>query len=142
MSETEPVGLVRLGDTELVLAKAEEDIRGAGVVDSGGEELGKVESLFIDADERQVRLLEVSSGGLLGFGKEHRLIPVDAVVEVSDDRVVIGRTMAEIAKAPGYDPDLKEAPEPQYFDDLYGYYGTTPFWTPGYRHPGFPFRSD
>ncbi len=81
-------------------------------------------------------------GGVLGLGKEHRLIPVDAVVEVSDDGVVIGRTRAEIAKAPGYDPDLKEAPEPEYFHDLYGYYGMTPFWTPGYRHPGFPFRSD
>ncbi len=142
MSELEPVGLVRLDDSDLVLAKAEDDIRGAGVVDSDGEELGKVESLFVDSDERQVRLLEVSSGGVLGFGKEHRLIPVDAVVEVSDDGVVIGRTRAEIAQAPGYDPDLKEAPEPQYFHDLYGYYGMTPFWTPGYRHPGFPFRSD
>lgn len=142
MSETEQIGLVRLDDSDLVLAKAEEDIRGSEVVDSGGEELGKVESLFVDTDERQVRLLEVSSGGVLGLGKEHRLIPVDAVVEVTDDRVTIGRTRAEIAKAPGYDPGLKEAPEPQYYDDLYGYYGMTPFWSPGYRHPGFPFRSD
>jgi sporulation protein YlmC with PRC-barrel domain len=139
MSETMPVGLVRLGDSDLVLAKAEEDIRGAEVVDSAGEELGKVESLFVDVDERQVRLLEVSSGGILGLGKEHRLIPVDAVVKVEEDSVTIGRTRAEIAKAPGYDPDLKQAPPPEYFDDLYG---MTPFWSPGYRHPGFPYRAD
>lgn len=140
MTEKEPLGLVRLDDTDLTLAKTEDDVRGRTVVDSAGEEIGKVRSLFVDADERQVRLLDVESGGLLGIGAEHRLIPVDAVVEVTDDQVTIGRTRSEIAKAPGYDPALTELQPVDDLNDVYGYYGMTPFWTPGYRYPGFPFR--
>jgi sporulation protein YlmC with PRC-barrel domain len=140
MDAMEPVGLVRLDDTDLVLAKVEDDVRGATVLGSDGEELGKVSSLIVDPDERRVRLLEVASGGLLGMGKEHRLIPVDAVVAVTEDTVTIGRTRAEIAHAPGYDPDLQQAQPLEYFDELYGYYGMSPFWTPGYRYPGFPYR--
>ncbi|HET6743688.1 MAG TPA: PRC-barrel domain-containing protein [Kribbella sp.] len=140
MTENEPLGLVRLDDTDLTVAKPEEDVRGLTVVGSDGEEIGKVHALFVDADERRVRLLDVESGGLLGLGAEHRLIPVDAVVQVSDERVTIGRSRAEIAKAPGYDPDLEELQPADDLNDLYGYYGMTPFWTPGYRYPGFPFR--
>jgi sporulation protein YlmC with PRC-barrel domain len=140
MTENEPLGLVRLDDTDLTVAKPEEDVRGLTVVGSDGEEIGKVHALFVDADERRVRLLDVESGGLLGLGAEHRLIPVDAVVQVSDERVTIGRSRAEIAKAPGYDPDLEELKPADDLNDLYGYYGMTPFWTPGYRYPGFPFR--
>jgi sporulation protein YlmC with PRC-barrel domain len=140
MTEKQPLGLVRLDDTDLTLAKPEDDVRGATVVASDGEEIGKVRSLFVDADERRVRLLDVESGGLLGLGAEHRLIPVDAVVEVADDKVTIGRSRAEIASAPGYDPDLRELGPADELNDLYGYYGMTPFWVPGYRYPGFPFR--
>lgn len=140
MTESEPLGLVRLDDTDLTVAKSEDDVRGLTVVGSDGEEIGKVRALFVDADERRVRLLEVESGGVLGLGAEHRLIPVDAVVQVTDEQVTVGRTRAEIAKAPGYDPDLEELKPADDLNDLYGYYGMTPFWTPGYRYPGFPFR--
>ncbi|HEY3562280.1 MAG TPA: PRC-barrel domain-containing protein [Kribbella sp.] len=140
MSEKEPLGLVRLSDTDLTVANSKDDVRGLTVVDSDGEEIGKVGALFVDADERRVRLLDVESGGLLGLGAEHRLIPVDAVVRVSEDQVTIGRTRAEIAKAPGYDPDLEELQPADDLNDLYGYYGMTPFWVPGYRYPGYPFR--
>lgn len=142
MSDKQPLGLVRLDDTVLTLAKAEDDVRGATVVGSDGEEIGKVGGLFVDEDERRVRLLDVESGGLLGLGAEHRLIPVDAVVAVAEDRVVVGQSRTEIANAPGYDPDLKELEPLENLDELYGYYGMTPFWVPGYRYPGFPFRAD
>jgi sporulation protein YlmC with PRC-barrel domain len=140
MRDKEPLGLVRLDDTDLTLAKIDDDVRGATVVGSDGDEIGKVGGLYVDVDERRVRLLDVEHGGLLGLGAAHRLIPVDAVVEVADDRVVIGRTRAEIAAAPGYDPDLKEIEPLDNLDELYGYYGMTPFWAPGYRYPGYPYR--
>jgi sporulation protein YlmC with PRC-barrel domain len=140
MNEQQPIGLVRLDDTDLTLAKAEDDVRGSTVAGSDGEEFGKVSGLFVDVEERRVRLLDVESGGLLGIGAEHRLIPVDAVIEVSGDRVVIGHSRPEIAGAPGYDPALKEIDPIDNLDELYGYYGMTPFWMPGYRYPGFPYR--
>lgn len=140
MTEEQPIGLVRLNDTDLTLARPEDDVRGATVVGSDGEEIGKIGGLVVDETERRVRLLDVESGGLLGLGAEHRLIPVDAVIAVTVDQVTIGRTRAEIAHAPGYDPDLKEHKPFDDLDELYGYYGGTPFWVPGYRYPGFPFR--
>ncbi|MDX2969582.1 PRC-barrel domain-containing protein [Kribbella solani] len=140
MTEDVPIGLIRLDDTDLMLAKPEDDVRGTTVVGSDGEEIGKVSTLFIDADERRVRLLDVASGGLLGMGAEHRLIPVDAVVEVTAEQVTIGKTRSEIASAPGYDPDLEEFKPTDDLNSLYGYYGMTPYWAAGYRYPGYPFR--
>jgi len=57
--------LVRLSDTELTIANPAEDIRGRAVVDRDGEDIGEVEDLLIDAQEKRVRMLEVASGGFL-----------------------------------------------------------------------------
>lgn len=44
-------------------------MRGRQVVDRNGDEVGKVEGLIIDEQERRVRFLEVGSGGFLGLGE-------------------------------------------------------------------------
>jgi PRC-barrel domain len=70
-----------------------------------------VSDLYIDRHEREVRFLEVGAGGFLRMGEKHFLVPVEAVVEVADDRVTIepGRT----EKVDGLAPfDTKVAPPP------------------------------
>ncbi|MFC0626267.1 PRC-barrel domain-containing protein [Kribbella deserti] len=136
MNEQQQPTLERLEDTDLTLADLADDIRGRTVVDSSGEEIGKVDSLFIDRDERRVRLLQISSGGILGIGDSKKLIPVDAVTAVDDDKVHIDQHHEHVAKGPVYDPDLARE-EPQDFVDVYSYYGATPFWTPGYMYPRY-----
>lgn len=125
--------LVRLRDTDLTVAP-DDDIRGRKVIDRDGEEIGDVDALLIDDQDERVRFLEVGSGGFLGIGEEKRLIPVDAVVRIEDDAVHVDTARETVAAGPGYDPDVVEYP-PDYYGNIYGYYGYAPFWTPGYMYP-------
>lgn len=129
--------LVHLSDTDLTPASEDDDIRGSSVVDRNGDDVGKVDDLVIDPDERRVRFLQVGSGGFLGVGEQKVLIPVDAVENI-DDVVHIEKDRAHVAGAPEYDPKLIQ--DPKYYDDVYGYYGYPPYWTSGYVYPPYPFR--
>jgi sporulation protein YlmC with PRC-barrel domain len=105
------IGLIRLGDSDFVSANPEDDLRGKVVYDAEGQRIGSVGDLYIDRQEREVRFLEVGAGDFLRMGEKHFLVPVEAVVEVADDRVTIepGRT----EKVDGLAPfDTKVAPPP------------------------------
>ena len=135
-TNTDSRRLVKLGDTDLTVADPREDIRGRTVVDKAGEEIGHVDALMIDDQEQKVRFLQVAAGGFLGLGEHTFLLPVDAIVRIDADRVVVDQTRERIAGAPPYDPSL--AADHGYYGDLYGYYGYPPFWAPGYTYPGYP----
>lgn len=129
--------LIRLSDSELSVATEVEDVRGRSVKDRAGQDLGRIEDLLIDPDERRVRFLVVGSGGFLGLGQQQSFIPVDAVSRVDEDVVTVDLTRENVAGAPAYDPDLTA--EPSYLESIYGYYGFIPFWGPGYvAPPGLP----
>lgn len=128
--------IVRLDDTTLMLADPADDVRGWKVVDSNGDEVGDVEGLMIDEAERRVRFLEVGSGGFLGIGEKKRLIPVEAIARIEDDRIHLGHERGHVAAAPAYDPEL--VTEKRYYEDLYGYWDYPPYWTPGAMYP--PWR--
>lgn len=130
--------LIRLSESGLVPADPDADVRGRTVVDAHGEEIGKVDDLLVDDREMKVRFLRVGAGGFLGIGKEHFLVPVEAVAAVDADRVRISRERAALGDVPGYDPELAEAPA--YYADVYGYWGYGPFWAPGHVYPLFPYR--
>jgi sporulation protein YlmC with PRC-barrel domain len=103
------IGLVRLGESDFVPANPEDDVRGKAVYEAEGQRVGSVEDLYIDRKEREVRFLEVGTGGFLGIGEKRFLVPVEAVVEVAEDRVTIepGRTEKVEGPAPF---DTKVAP--------------------------------
>ena len=83
--------LIALGDSDLILAREDDDIRGRTVRDSSGGEVGEVDDLLIDTQDERVRFLVVASGGFLGIGAEKSYIPVDAVVGVDEeDRLEAG----------------------------------------------------
>ena len=105
------MGLVRIGESSFVPANLEDDVRGKDVYDPEGQHVGSVEDLYIDRQEREVRFLEVGAGGLLGIGQKRFLVPVEAVVEVSEEWVAIepGRTEKVEGPAPF---DTKVAPAP------------------------------
>lgn len=101
--------MVRLGESEFVPAKPENDVRGKDVYDPEGQRIGGVEDLYIDLQEREVRFLEIGFGGLLRIGEKPILVPVEAVTRVTEDRVTIepGRTEKVEGPAPF---DTKVAP--------------------------------
>src|SRR5215211_1785526 len=93
---TGPV-LVRLSDSGLVLEDLTQDVRG----------------------------LDVGAGGFLGLGERRFLIPVEAVSEVREDRVVVAHKRQKVAGSPLFDADVV-VPQPPYQDELYEYYGYLP----------------
>ena len=88
------IGLVRLGDSDFVSANPEDDLRGKAVYDAEGQRIGGVEDLYIDRHQRQVRFLEVGTGGFLGIGKKRFLVQVEAVMQIAENQITIepGRT--------------------------------------------------
>jgi CBS domain-containing protein/sporulation protein YlmC with PRC-barrel domain len=128
-----PGGLVRLEDTTLMLEDPADDVRGLKVVDSNGDDVGRVDGLTIDETERRVRFLEVGSGGFLGLGQKRQLIPVEAITRVEPDTVHVGRERNYIAGAPVYDPSV--VTQPQFYEDLYGYWEYPPFWSARSMYP-------
>jgi len=134
MTDRKQPTLIKLGDTDLTVADVAEDLRGHTVVDQQGEDIGHVEGLMIDEDERKVRFLQVTAGGFLGIGEKTFLIPVDAISRIDGDHVHVDRTREHITGGPSYDPGLAE--QADYWETSYGYYGYTPFWGAGYAYPG------
>jgi sporulation protein YlmC with PRC-barrel domain len=120
---TGPV-LVRLSDSGLVLEDLAQDVRGLDVYDEDGDQIGTVEDIYADAEERKVRFLDVGAGGFLGLGERRFLIPVEAVSEVREDRVVVDQKRQRVADSPLFDADV--VPQPPYQDELYKYYGYLP----------------
>lgn len=136
-SKEDTSALRKLRDTELTVSLTSDDVRGRTVVDCDGEEIGKVDALYVDESERKVRFLQLKSGGFLGIGARKLLIPVDAVVKVEAERVQIATKGERVAGAPEYDPDLVK--ESEYYARIYEYYGYHPYWTAGYTYPVLPF---
>jgi sporulation protein YlmC with PRC-barrel domain len=125
--------MMRLSDSDQVLADPGQDVRGRKVLDRDGDEIGKVDDLLIDTEQKKVRMLRIEHGGLFGIGATPLFMPVEAVERVTDDEVRVDRSRAQVAGAPQYDPDLIDGDK--YFTDLYGYYGYLPYWAPGHVAP-------
>ena len=83
------VDRVRLGDSEFVLADPENEARGQDVYDAAGQRIGGVEDLYIDPQERAVRILEVGAGSFLRIGEKCLLVPVESVTHLAEDPVTI-----------------------------------------------------
>jgi len=135
---TTPLVSLKSGQTELV--DTNEDILGRKVVDLNGEDVGKVDDVFVDQDQRHARFLSVKAGDMLGLGGKTFLIPVDAIQSVTPDKVPIKAAKDRILTG----PELRVSGNtPTSFDatsvpitEVYDYYGINePFWSPTYRRP-------
>ena len=134
---TDTSTLLKLGEVDETVARADEDIRGRDVKDRNGDDLGKVKDLLVDQSENRVRFLEVASGGFLGIGQDTSLIPVDAIVSITEDEVQIDQTREHVAGAPVYDPQLVVQKDD--YGPFLNYYGYGSWWGAGYRYPDYPY---
>ena len=123
--------LAALADTGAAVLSSE-DVRGSDVRDPAAEKIGTVEDLIIDTATGRVRFLRVGSGGLLGFGRSYRLIPVDAVTDVVQGAVFLDRGRDRLDGAPTEQGRLDDE---RYIAELYAFYGYQPFWSAEYRQP-------
>ncbi len=133
--------LLKLADTGETVASADEDVRGRKVLDNAGKKVGTIDGLMIDDAEKKVRFLRVESGGFLGLGATHVMIPIEAITKITTDDVTIDREGEHLRGAPRYDPSLVEDTDKHYWGGVYGYYGFMPFWGMGYNYPAYPYVS-
>lgn len=134
MARNDTSSLYELGDRGQTVDGSANDIRGLQVKDKNGEGIGKVTELLVDDRDREVRFLLVEHGGLLGFNETNTLIPVDAVVKVTENGVFVDQSRDRIASAPGYAPDLIE--DRPYQSSIYNHYGFGPYWDEAYAYLG------
>ncbi len=118
---TEQHRLVKLGDSELRLEAPEQDVRGLDVYDRDGREIGSVDDLFVDTEERKVCFLDVGAGAFLGVGEKHFMIPVEAVTDVDGDAVIIDQGRQKVIDSPALPTNV--VPEVDYQRGVYVYYG-------------------
>ena len=119
-----------MGESDFVPANLEDDLRGKDVYDAEGQRVGSVEDLYIDRREREVRFLEVGAGGFLGIGEKRFLVPVEAVVKVSEEWVAIEPDRTEKVKGPA-PLDTKVAPPPVAADRRAEDYASPPYGDTG-----------
>ncbi len=119
--------LRKLSDTGETVARADEDVRGRKVLDDVGEEIGTVDGLMVDDEQKKARFLRVASDGFLGLDRTHVMIPVEAITRVMPHAVCIDRTREHLRAAPRYDPALVDDTDQGYWGGVYGYYGVAPY---------------
>ena len=127
--------LIKLSDSGQTIATDDIDVRNHSVIDTDGKTLGKVDDLLIDSQHHKVRMLRVEHGGFLGIGATKTFIPIDAITKITADDVYISHSVDHVATAPAYNPKLVD--DQSYYGSLYGHYGYTPFWVPGYMYPAY-----
>lgn len=125
--------LERLSTSNLALATPRLDIRGRTVIDRHGNRVGYVSKLFINASDREVRLLEVCDGGFLGLGTHRFLLPVEAITDISNNEVRVNQRRDRVVESPIYDPVLVNVP---YWEHAYGSYSWALDWIASSPYPG------
>jgi sporulation protein YlmC with PRC-barrel domain len=125
MERAEPQpNLIKLTDSEdLHLREPLQNIRGLDAYDSNGEQIGTVEDLYVDQEAQFPRFLDVGTGGLLGIGKKHFLVPFEEVSRrvSEEERVIVNQNRDKVLGSPDFDP--AEMPEVDFQRAVYAYYG-------------------
>jgi sporulation protein YlmC with PRC-barrel domain len=120
-SGTQP-HLVSLKESDLYLDEPWQDLRGFDVYDTNADQVGSVEDVYVDREQKQARLLDVSAGGMLGIGKKHFLVPVEDVKRDMDgERVTVEHPKDKVMESPEFDPD--DGPKSDLQRAVHAYYG-------------------
>lgn len=93
-------------------------IEGAPVYDEAGEQIGKVEEIFVDVETRQAEWIGLGTGF---FGTKRVLVPVQGA-QPQDDGISVPYAKDRVKDSPDIDDD-QISPETE--RDLYAYYGMT-----------------
>jgi hypothetical protein len=88
------------------------ELRQRGVFDSGDRLIGQVVNIYVD-DEENFRFVDVAMGGVLGIGKKHHLVPVEAIAEEEPGSITLTVDQQAVESAPTLD-----APHAAPDDDL------------------------
>lgn len=97
------------------------DLMGMGVENHQGEEIGDVDEVYLDLDQREVVGVVVSTGGFLGLGDQKTLFGMSEVtLDPTNEKVVLNYTRDQIKALPAFMTDEDSVREDlrQYMDRL------------------------
>lgn len=114
----------------LPAAVAAASLVGHGVIDSQGEDLGKIEEIMLDVNSGCVAYVVLSFGGFLGLGDQLFAIPWEALQLDPNRHVFILKVDREmLEKAPGFDKNSwPQIQDTDWLTSIYDYYGFEPYW--------------
>jgi len=99
---------------------------GDKVVNSRGEDLGKLEEIMIDMNTGRVRYGVLSFGGILGFGDKLFGIPFDQLeLDTENKRIVCDIERDKLERAPGFDKHDWPTRSREFSQEIDSYYGVT-----------------
>jgi hypothetical protein len=75
------------------------ELRQRGIFDSAGSLIGYVDNVYVN-DEGNYRFVAVATGGFMGLGTKHRLVPVEAIAEGDPGSITLTVDRQTIESAP------------------------------------------
>jgi sporulation protein YlmC with PRC-barrel domain len=118
--------LSRSGLSAADLENLDDDLSGRTVHDRTGEEIGTVEDVLVDTVQLRATFILVSWGGVLGIGKQQRLIPLEAIDRVTPEGVYLKGEKELVTAGPAYRDDLSGPEAEALYAQVYDAYGIKP----------------
>jgi sporulation protein YlmC with PRC-barrel domain len=119
------MALIKLRDSDLPRDASAKALLDTDLYDRDGEKIGTVKDLYVDAEDEDVRFLDVGGGGFFGLGEKHFMVPMEAVTDMSGGGVTIEHSGEKVEGSP--ELDTKGVPEDAYQQEVCDYFG--------YRYP-------
>lgn len=133
--ETESARVTRMGSTEGMTVRegpeflSASTIKGDKVINTAGEDLGKIEELMIDLSDGRIAYTVLSFGGFLGLGDKLFAIPWNAFsLRIHEHAFVLNVPKDVLEKAEGFDKDNWPLTSREWLSRTYAYYGYQPYW--------------
>ena len=100
------------------------------VVNTRGEDLGKIEDLMIDLSSGRVAYAVLSFGGFLGMGNKLFAVPFRAMkIDTENHAFVLDVPKDRLKDAPGFDKDnWPDISDKGYRSQIYNFYNVPPDW--------------
>ena len=115
------MALIKLRDSDRPRDATAKALLDGDVYDRDGKKIGTVKYLYVDTEDEDVRFLDVGSGGFLGLGVKHFMVPMEVVTDTSGGGVTIEHSRETVEGSP--ELDTKGVPEDAYLHEVYHYYG-------------------
>lgn len=105
-------------------------LTGDSVVNTAGDDLGKIEAIMLDVTSGQIAYAVLSFGGFLGMGTKLFALPWGALtLDAVDKRFVLDATKDKLENAEGFDKDSwPSMADPAWAERIHAYYNVSPYW--------------
>ena len=112
-------------------------LEGDTVVNSSGEDLGRIEAIMLDVAGGRIAYAVLSFGGFLGLGSKYFAIPWAAfTLDAGEKRFILGVSRDRLENATGFDKDhWPSMVDATWATEVHAYYGVAPYWDSGSATP-------